>query len=583
VIATMKIYEKLSAKFFEKYHVDIRRFITFSQLVYIAWTTTVANPLRPFKEGVEEEEPEEIYHPYPEKKKDYEIEIPSPEKHQHFTQAVYGGRVIPVKRAFKSKHFPEFSVWKTDAQGRRYGESELKYEDVKDDYIVPLDAVSLYSSAMDKAEFQDKPNDYPIGISRTANIVDLLKTQDELDAGLNPSKLGIYRAKIFPNKRLLVPSVPRKFFRETSTKFEYRPEGGIIWDLEDHTGVYTTIDLYNLVSSGGKVQLLQKDATIWDQKAPIFSEFMKLAFEIKKEGDGYAHPNDPTPTLPKNEIIREIGKGSANHPYGKSLQKTSVDETIVVTSKDKLEKFLYKYHLVDYSFLNNNTNDLLVSGKLRVLGPRTVSKATQNGAFILSYSRMIMEHYFNKLDPYRTTDPELSKIYCQYYGDTDSIHQYIPSEEYYNTVVKPLLGKKMGQLDNDLKDYWGKIIKAWYISPKLYAAIYIGTDNKLREVVKAKGIPKKLITFEDFEAYMTNGTIKKIEKEHIGRTSYQEVTKKRRDENGNVIKVDHYKQYEIYSEVLTRKVFATQYEGRDWFGDFSYPKGFDHDSVAICA
>jgi hypothetical protein len=74
------------------------------------------------------------------------------------------------------------------------------------------------------------------------------------------------------------------------------------------------------------------------------------------------------------------------------------------------------------------------------------------------------------------------------YGDTDS---FLPPWSSYKIALSrypQIFGEKLGLLADEIGG--GKIIRGWFISPKVYMVEYITPDLKLKWKIRAKGIPR---------------------------------------------------------------------------------------------
>jgi hypothetical protein len=77
-----------------------------------------------------------------------------------------------------------------------------------------------------------------------------------------------------------------------------------------------------------------------------------------------------------------------------------------------------------------------------------------------------------------------------YYYDTDSLN--IHSSCLDNIKID----KSLGGIDDDVG---GKVIKAIYIAPKMYAFKYITKDGTIKHHFRGKGVSNDKLGWEDFE------------------------------------------------------------------------------------
>ena len=89
VLSLKELLQKFNSIIYSKFKVNITKFVTLSHLGYNIWQKT----LRPKKK---------------EKTKGYAIEIPKDiEKYNFISKSIYGGRTVPLKQSFISKHYDE--------------------------------------------------------------------------------------------------------------------------------------------------------------------------------------------------------------------------------------------------------------------------------------------------------------------------------------------------------------------------------------------------------------------------------------------------------------------------------------------
>lgn len=444
VLTTKELFIKLTDFFFTEFKVDVSQYMTLSSLAYAIWLNTICKIKH-------DEELPPSFQDAPEERLDKdEMHFPSEEEWTDIRSAVYGGRCFPTKRFFVSKHYKDL------VEGR------MTWDQLHSDYLLHMDVVSLYPTAM-------KNYDYPVGESRRVFPGDPRLTR--WTNRVEPLPLGIYEVSIACNENLFIPVLPEK------------SNGRLMWDLRSKEDVwYTNIDIENAWACGYTVSF--KSGLIWRKKAKIFANYINMVFKIKKEGDET-----------KNEVKRGMGKLMMNALYGKQLQLPIVERSVIVRSNAQYMSFTETYEVNEIHWLPDNSA-VIVKGTTENLN-RAIEKPSQNGAFVLSYSRRVMEEYVTKLDRSRLTDYEQSIKNSFFYTDTDSLHMEVYSEE-RERQLEELMGKDLGQLDNDFKD-GGKIIKAWYLFPKTWACVYIARDNSIVTKMKGKGMPAKGRVIEDYD------------------------------------------------------------------------------------
>ena len=402
VLGLMELYNKQNQYYNEKYGIVLTDYITTSQATYDYWRT---------------------------KLNDNKIYIPTYEEDSFMRQSAYGGRTYPNKKCFKSTQYNNIK------------NGNIKYDDIND-CIRDLDVVSLYPTAM--------LCDYPIGEPIKTNIY-------------QNGKMGIYHAKMIPNKKLLTPAVPRR-----------TENGELVWDLNDCEGVWNSIDIENGIQYGYQFEII--NGIYWDEKAPIFAETMNELFQAKANSI-------------KGSAQYNVSKLWLNALYGKNLQRPIIESTEHINSQGELLAFTARHIITDV--IQFDDKSIIIQGSARSSEEQNnrVNKPSQNGSFILAYSRRIMLEWMKKTNP----SDEMEKLF--YYTDTDSLLVH-------NSCMDNIqIGKQLGDLSYDVN---GKIIKAEFIAPKLYHLEYITPNNKIEHIFKGKGCNTKQLNEEKF-IEMLNG------------------------------------------------------------------------------
>jgi len=316
----------------------------------------------------------------------------------------------------------------------------LSYDQVQD-YVFNADVNSLYPTAMMGL--------YPVG--------DYRYVTEEVEGAL-----GIYEVEFTAPYDLHHAILPR-----------HNNKGLLTWSLEPGSGIYTSIDLENAKRFG--YEIVTKRGIVWDQAEPLplFERYVQRCYEWKKEnkehkGSQYA-----------------IAKLLMNTLYGKQLQRSDFTEVRMCDDMEQVDKFEGRFAISDWCL---GDNWIILKGD--VVDDQDfmdrMRRPTYLGAFILSYSRQIMLSFFQRLGA--LDEPVIS------YTDTDSMHihsSYLPK-------IESCIGSDLGMLSNDTEGD-GKIIREINIAPKVYCYTYINRDNEIREVMKCKGIPKKMLKDLDYE------------------------------------------------------------------------------------
>ena len=392
--------------------------------------------------------------------KDKRVELGlSKELYGLYKRANYGGRVQPHRQQYKSKDF-----------GKPFAEIE--------DYLVDVDAVSLYPSVMES-------NEYPVGDGRWLTAEQVQEAQAALDSGdLSSLKHGVYNVDVVPNTRLLVPAIPSK-----------SDKGFTCWNLQPSKDQsYMLPDIVSGVKHGYKFTLLK--SYVFDDSIKIFSKYINHVFKVKQEEDDFKAKGD---TL-YNPTRRMIAKLLMNCLYGKMSQKPIEDSSVTINNEADFRKFLREYQWRDIHEMGDN---VVAVGKRKDFSV-CVRKPMQLGSYILAYSRTLMTSFMDKIDPVRmniTDRASLEESWANtfYYGDTDSM--FIHSSTLHRlkgVLYDPSVhkAKELGMLDDELEG--GKIVELYAPAPKLYANKYVTPDEEMHEKIRGKGIVSFKLKYEDF-------------------------------------------------------------------------------------
>ena len=355
---------------------------------------------------------------------------------QVFRSALYGGRCYPTQPYWES------------SQLEAVRQGALGYEDV-DDYVLDLDANSLYPTAMSM--------DMPSG--------DLHRWTPPAPL---PTNLGIYYIRYITNKKLYNAPIPSR-----------DKNGGLSWTLEDGEGWYTSVDIDNAKRFGYEVVYVQ--GYYWESSVRCFEQYINYLYTAKDHMKQlkYIPGSEYSPAL-YNQL-----KLLLNGLWGKTSQRPVARDVKQVKTVDDLTTFFDEHTNLQFMHMSDNPSDVdyWIQGDA-VDRAGTVSKPVQIADFVLAYSRRIM------LDVMDVVDPGLTK--CSFlYTDTDSLFVKVTSDN--KTRLESMLGPRMGQLSNDLCDPKsggknGKVLRMVAPAPKAYSAEYILDNDKVDISIHAKGI-----------------------------------------------------------------------------------------------
>jgi hypothetical protein len=444
------------------------------------------------------------------------IEIPdSIEKYNYEKQSTFGGRCFPMQSEYKSKYYDDIKS------------GNMTYEELKKtiDYIFNADVKSLYPAAMRGVDEICKVR-YPVGKSRWSD-----KGKEEFDNG----KLGFYSINFKCPRNIRIPILPRKSIN-----------GGLEWSLYDGSGVYSNVDIENAIDSGYTIEFLGK-SLVWDKcSSNVFTEYIDKYYKMKSDAE-----------ISGNEVERSIAKLMINAMYGKPLQKAIFQSTIVVNNYNELLDCFRKSKIIDINIINDNK--LLVTCEC-LNKEEKITKPTQLGAFILSYSRRIMLFYMKAIDP------SLQSL-CFTYTDTDSLH--ITAENEKKLRAMGLIQEKLGYLSNDIKKE-GIIIAENNLAPKLYRYEYIDNLNRIngeknKITMKAKGIPKQCLKYEMYDLLKEDQEcdFSGLKRKHVSLTSS--------DKKAGL------KHFSIVNCNQTRTFHSTTWTGFNRYGNEWFPRGYNSE------
>ena len=412
------------------------------------------------------------------------------EKDVNVRQAIYGARCYKNKNRFTSNEYEKVMS------------GELFYENVFD-YIFDADVVSLYPTAMSQYP-------YPVGKEIVTNIY-------------RSDKMGIYKITYTAPKNLLNPILPRKEDKK------------LIWDLQDGSGWYSSVDIENAKSKGYIVKVIT--GYYWEKTAYIFKEYIEEFYKMKQNAK-------------KGTPAYNLAKLYLNGLYGKMLQRPNHSKDIIIKTAEEFWTLLNKNIIQEMSSVGSTWLVKYIA-KEEFQTPSGAEKPTQLGVFILAYSRKIMSEHYDKCG--NTLDR------LPYYYDTDSLNIHS------SCLDKVKIDKSLGGIDDDVG---GKVIKAIYIAPKMYAFQYITPDNKIKYHFRGKGVSNNALGWENFEE-MDKGLKQDFYRDFQMKKINMKKTGKEKD-------LDHFSHKHIFRDETKKTINQNIWKGRNFIDDNnSVPYGFD--------
>ena len=351
---------------------------------------------------------------------------------------------------------------------------------------------------------------YPVGKEKETNLY-------------RSDKLGIYKITYIAPKDLLNPILPRKQNKQ------------LIWDLNDGSGWYSSVDIESAKEKGYKINVIT--GYYWEESAYIFKDYMDEFFQMKQNAT-------------KGTPAYNTAKLYLNGLYGKMLQRPNHSKDAIVKTAEDFWKLLNNNVIEEMSSVGN-TWLVKYLPKPEFIKNSGAEKPTQLGVFVLAYSRKIMNGHYDKCG--NTMDR------LPYYYDTDSLN--IHSSCLDNIKID----KSLGGIDDDVG---GKVIKAIYIAPKMYAFKYITKDGTIKHHFRGKGVSNDKLGWEDFEL-MDKGNSK------VFRRDFQ-MKKINMKKNGATKDLDHFSHKHIFSEDTAKEINKNLWRGRHFIdANNSVPHGFD--------
>lgn len=464
-------------------------------------------------------------------------------QYEFIQRAIYGGRTHPVKMCFVSK------------------DKDKPFEEIED-YLIDGDVRSLYPTAMS--------NPFPVGKPYWVGEEDASRFQKQLE-DTQRLPFSIWEVKVIPNKSLIVPALPKKVPLSSSAVHEKKLM--TVWDVTDSDfQVYTSVDLEQGSWYGYRFEF--RKGLVWPTSDSVFSAYINRVFEIKNDEDLKDKAKDPS----YNPARRNIAKLQMNALYGKMLQKVVKQDFRLdkVMQFSDFEKFMHRHEHVKVHDLPNEWT--LLEGTKKDVVP-LMKKPNHLGAFVLAFSRRVMNQYFDALDPYRRQCEEgLDKADVAqksmeesfYYTDTDSM--FFHSSQFERNM-KQYFVDGLGKLDDELRG--AKIIEAYFLAPKLYALKYKDANDKEGVKMRAKGIPANLLQFEHFQQmYHGQQAISysfDMFKKHLFRLNEKEREKGYHEFS---VSLHEGQQRKINQQPSKARIIL---QGRQW----TIPHGFDQDILDV--
>ena len=414
------LYTKFAHDLWREYSLNMNSFMTISQLAYHAWRMTLEQPVH---------------------KMSFEMD-------RWVRRGVFGGRCYPCKQFYESP------------------DADKTYCEIQD-YLVYLDVQSEYPSSMlsRHPDFPEWDFRYPDGkfypkywiTGETKEERANLERYRGLFNTAQCKKLCILEVELELPTHLISAPLPHK--DECGfTRWSFEPSARA-------PQVYTSVDILRGIKYGYRIKKLFK-ILIFARKKRLFDEYIVKGFQRKCNAR-------------KNTAAYSIAKLSINAIFGKMLQRPYTKKKETCKNVNDFEKVRLKGNLTRMYRLTNRSLQVEYEPFDHANKDKFVTHPSYLGAFILSYSRVIMDYYIDLIDGY--ANPKTT----YYRGDTDSFLAHSSQLDTFRKYLKPAT---LGMLDFDIK---GKIIRFCEVAPKLYICVYVTAENERKLHVRAKGYGKE--------------------------------------------------------------------------------------------
>jgi len=364
----------------------------------------------------------------------WNIYLPN-EKVFHFIEnAIYGARCGAYIRSYTTKG--DATTYKTLLESN--------------DYLQVFDINSHYGASM--AGFNGEVFEYPFGEPFTC------LSKEENEKHFNNNKHGFYYVNLTPPKKLYIAPIPSK----QNDKLAYNL-------LPVVNQCYTLVDLQEAKKHNYEIEFLDK-ALIYPDTFNPFADYINDLYEIKQ--------------TTKSKSLYRLSKNCITQLYGKLMQnkKTSSKGYLINNDKelDEIENDpALSFDEEKYPISSETFNIMFY--KKQNQNPYTTP--THLAAYVLSYSRKIMNFYIDLVDGFNS--PVI------HYIDTDSLR----INAKHSKPLLPFIDNKLGYLKSECE---GLIYNSFTNSPKHYYYQYIKQDDTTDKKLTMNNVNFKPIKNRDF-------------------------------------------------------------------------------------
>lgn len=322
-------------------------------------------------------------------------------------QAIRGGRSVPMKAKYVSPQYADGSAIGPDGS--------VIYDRLKE-FLVVLDATSLYPSVMQSCEF-------PTGKPEFVSPVDFPAYMARLNAGESLPKHSIIDCEITHTKKdIAFPLLSERVGVRTQYNFNDKRLTLCNVDIEEAVK-------YNHVRVTRIHRIYE-----WPAKRRIFEGLIDKLFamrvDAKKDGDG---------------TMDLVMKLIMNIMYGVTVKELIDTSTEIISDNDNFEHALLTKNVTDYMPFGER---IKIEAKLG-LDDVKASTPSQIGVFVLAFSKQLINMCVDEFDgfgnraracyergeiSYEAFHEEMWDR-CPYYTDTDSL--YVKNKYYEELINGP--------------------------------------------------------------------------------------------------------------------------------------------------
>lgn len=446
VLCLALAYRSFGKVIAEEFNHDISKSCTLSQLAYTIWTSE-----------------------YMTSKECGLISLPADgEDYKWMRRGLFGGRCQPQQKYFESK---EHSFAMKHVKGEDFMSHKQCFDSIHDAKSY-LDVSSLYPAA------SCMRNKFPMGRYRSYDNADQLE---------NFLKKMHSISRVNPMDETTVHSTARVQIIETCSRSMFEV------DVTCPDNINVPFLLERSKDGSLKQNLLPKTKQVYDGITLMMAQYCgytitKIHRRVSWEAlgtplerfmvDVYQRKSDAAKTSAEYMIWKLL----MNSLTGKMSQQWISTDYSVHRSEEDVDpsdgKFIESHEIIKHS----KTNKPIAIGVTISDPTKMPSKPIHMGVWILAISRCMMMDMYMKLN--LVSSPRSMSSY----GDTDSFIPSIWSLETAKAKYPDIFGEKLGLLADEIGG--GKIIRAWFISPKVYMIEYVTPDMKLKWKIRAKGIPR---------------------------------------------------------------------------------------------